>query len=273
MNNVPHPNHFVRFSDDEATLSAEVGAYLAEVRDGGTAIIISTPERLQAVQDLLRSTQNFPQNRLIALDAAATLRRFMVGNRPDPRLFDAVVGDVVRAAARQPGPVHAYGEMVSLLCAQGLYHAAIELEKLWNELARTVEFSLFCAYAWNLFPTVELADAFDQVCREHAHACSDQHPHKVDTSSTALRVLELERKALALDGEVARWRGASWPSRRPPCAPTTWPISSTTRPRASTASAPMAPSCGPTRPNSTCWATAGTNTSASTSPASTSTRR
>jgi PAS domain S-box-containing protein len=209
MDSHPHPNHFVRFSDDEATLSAEVGAYLAPARDGGTAIIISTEERLHTVQALLDETGPFPEGRLIALNAAATLRRFMVDDRPDPVLFDAVVGDLVRGAAQQSGKVRAYGEMVSLLCAQGLYNAAIELEKLWNDLAHTVEFSLFCAYQWDLFPTVELAEAFGQVCREHAHACSDQHPHKVETSSSAsLRVLELERKALALDVEVERRKQA-----------------------------------------------------------------
>ena len=175
MDSHPHPHHFVRFSDDEATLSAEVGAYLDQARDGGTAIIIAAPERLRTVQALLDGTGPFPAGRLIALDAAATLRRFMVNDRPDPVLFDAVVGDLVRAAARQSGQVLAYGEMVSLLCAQGLYNAAIELEKLWNDLARAVEFSLFCAYQWDLFPTVELADAFGQVCREHAHALSLIH--------------------------------------------------------------------------------------------------
>jgi PAS domain S-box-containing protein len=204
MDNRPHPHHFVRFSDDEASLTAEVGAYLLQARDGGTAIIISTPERLRSVKASLDGAADFPQGRLLALDAATTLQRFMVDDRPDPALFDAVVGDVVRAACRRPGPVFAYGEMVSLLCGQGLYDAAIELEKLWNDLARTVEFSLFCAYAWDLFPTVELEQAFGKVCREHAHACSDRQPEKIDTASPAINLLELERKALALDAEVAR---------------------------------------------------------------------
>jgi PAS domain S-box-containing protein len=208
MDSRPHPQHFVRFSNDEASLSAEVGAYLSHAREGGTAIIIGTPERLLTVRALLDQMGDFPAGRLIALDAAATLRRFMVGDRPDPALFDAVVGDVVRAAKQQSGNVRAYGEMVSLLCAQGLYDAAIELEQLWNDLAGTVEFSLFCAYAWDLFPTVELEDAFGRVCRQHAHACSDHQPEKVDTASPAMRVLELERKALALDAEVARRKRA-----------------------------------------------------------------
>lgn len=209
MDSHPHPNHFVRFSDDEASLNAEVGAYLAQARADGTAIMISTPERLRTVQTLLDEAAPFPEGRLIALDAAATLRRFMVNDRPDPVLFDAVVGDVVRTAARQSGQVRAYGEMVSLLCAQGLYNAAIELEQLWNDLARTVEFSLFCAYRWDLFPTVELAEAFGQVCREHAHACSDLQPHYIPTSPpSSLKVLELERKALALDVEVERRKQA-----------------------------------------------------------------
>ena len=206
MNSRPQSDHFVRFSDDEATLNAEVAAYVAQARDGGTAIIISTPERLRAVQQCL--DRPLPVGRLITLDAAATLQRFMVKDWPNPALFDAVVGDVVRAAERQSGPVLAYGEMVSLLCAQGLYHAAIELEKLWNDLGRTSEFSLFCAYSWDLFPTVEMEEAFAKVCCEHTHACSDQQPQKVSTSAGSLRFLDFERKARSLDAEVARRKQA-----------------------------------------------------------------
>jgi len=47
--------------------------------------------------------------------------------------------------------VHAFGEMVALLCQDGLFDAAVELEGLWNELAARFRFHLFCAYPSRLF--------------------------------------------------------------------------------------------------------------------------
>jgi PAS domain S-box-containing protein len=132
----------------------------------------------------------------------------MVDGWPDRSRFETAVGSLVRSAAAGGRAVRAYGEMVALLCAEGHYDAAIALEGLWNDLAQTCTFSLFCAYGWNLFPTVELAHSFKQICGQHHHACSDLHPLKVPTGGDVPAMFELERKALALDAEVQRRKEA-----------------------------------------------------------------
>ena len=88
--------------------------------------------------------------RYIALDATEVLSKFMADGRPDRLRFAETVGDIItRASATsrdQNRRVVAFGEMVALLWAEGQAEAAIELEKLWNELAKTYSFSLHCAY-------------------------------------------------------------------------------------------------------------------------------
>jgi hypothetical protein len=57
--------------------------------------------------------------------------------------------------------------MVALLWAEGQTEAAIELEKLWNELANTYSFSLHCAYPMQAFCREDMAASFLRVCAEH----------------------------------------------------------------------------------------------------------
>ena len=82
----------------------------------------------------------------VELDAQDTLGLFTRDGQPDRELFEQTVGAVVRRLAVAGRPLHAYGEMVALLWAQGAVRAALELEALWNGLQREVTFSLLCAY-------------------------------------------------------------------------------------------------------------------------------
>ena len=84
--------------------------------------------------------------RFIALDAATTLGSLLVDHRPDPQLFNAVIGGLIRDAAKGGRRVRVFGEMVALLWEAGQVTAAMELESLWNGLGLRTPFSLFCAY-------------------------------------------------------------------------------------------------------------------------------
>jgi hypothetical protein len=62
----------------------------------------------------------------------------MVDGWPDEQRFAEVVGTVVQRMAQNGSRrVCAFGEMVALLWAEGRHDAAIRLEELWNDLART----------------------------------------------------------------------------------------------------------------------------------------
>jgi anti-sigma regulatory factor (Ser/Thr protein kinase) len=164
--------HVVQFYDCHDVLVETVGNYLANgLRDGDIAVIIATPEHAAAfVEELgdagLDAEAAARSGRLVVLDAAETLASFMDDDRPDAAAFDAVIGNVLRAASGGGRRVRAYGEMVALLWERGNVAGAMELEDLWNELGSRVAFSLFCAYPSQ--PTDGDGDAFNHVC--HAHS-------------------------------------------------------------------------------------------------------
>jgi PAS domain S-box-containing protein len=207
-------DHLVRFYDDNDLLMTEVGDFIdAALRVGGSAIIIATPDHVSSLRRRFCEGSIGPQQvaalaaKLSFHDAEETLNQFMIDGWPDASRFDAVVGKIVRMACAEGGIVHAFGEMVALLCAQDRFDAAIRLEEMWNTLAGETQFSLFCAYPWKLFPTTESSSAFRAVCKAHSHICESYESALVSsalTTDTHGRTAELEQKARAMLAEVAR---------------------------------------------------------------------
>lgn len=191
--------HSVHFYDDEVSLIEKVASF---VGGAAVAIVIATPDHLRDLDERLSAN---PPEKLIALDAAETLALFMRDNWPDAQRFDETVGTLVRQACAEGQPTRAFGEMVSLLCRDGLYEAAIRLEQLWNELAETARFSLLCGYQWSLFPTAEAAHAFHCVCQQHDHTGSSEYVPPVSASKEAqLWMASIEQKARSLQAEIHR---------------------------------------------------------------------
>jgi anti-sigma regulatory factor (Ser/Thr protein kinase) len=58
--------------------------------------------------------------------------------------------------------------MVAVLWSEGNVNAAIELERLWNGLARQAPFSLLCGYPTSALRTREASHAFAELCQVHS---------------------------------------------------------------------------------------------------------
>ncbi|MFC5478081.1 ATP-binding protein [Massilia suwonensis] len=201
--------HIVRFYDDNARLMDEVAGFVdAALSIGGAGLVIATPEHAQALRARLKHGAA-AGTRLAFLDARDTLERLMVDGEPDSERFKTIIRAARAQLGKHAGTLHAFGEMVALLCADGNYSAAVRLEQLWNELAEEMHFSLFCAYPWQAFPNAEFAARFDEVCAAHQHACSQGAGDALyDVMGKPLELVRLERKARALDEEVARRQAA-----------------------------------------------------------------
>jgi hypothetical protein len=95
----------------------------------------------------------------ITLDVNEALSAIMVSGLPDPvRFFGGISGFIERAAkaARTKQPrIVVCGESVSLLRAEGKADAAIRLEQLCDELAKTHEVDVLCAHPLSAVPRVE----------------------------------------------------------------------------------------------------------------------
>lgn len=162
--------HVVHFYDHDEELAAGVGPYLAEaIQAGGTAIVIATEEHRQVFSAQLGQAGLNPwpaSASLVMLDAREAADALLFDGGIAAHRFDKLIGDLVREAAGQGRPLRAYGEIVAVLWADGHVRAALELEELWNDLGRQVEFSLYCAYprAW----MEAEGEAFHDVCRQHS---------------------------------------------------------------------------------------------------------
>jgi hypothetical protein len=165
-------DHAVVFYHDNE-LAGLVGGYLLDaINAGGVAIIVATPEHriwvnawlMQAGVNLATVTTN---GSYVVLDARRTMDGFVVGDWPDPASFWRAISPVLAAAARRRRPVRVFGEMVALLWGAGRPDAAIELEALWNEMARHHTFSLLCGYPAVSVLGKEHSDALVRVCESH----------------------------------------------------------------------------------------------------------
>jgi MEDS: MEthanogen/methylotroph, DcmR Sensory domain len=166
--------HVVQFYAREWELAACVGDYLAEALDAGCAVVVvATPAHQLAFESYLAEVDADvaaarADGRYQAIDAAALLRRFAGAGKVDAASFEAEVGQVIRAAGAAGRPVRLYGEMVALLWEAGQLNAALELEGLWNDLARDIPFGLYCGYPEAPTAGADERAALAEVCRLHA---------------------------------------------------------------------------------------------------------
>jgi signal transduction histidine kinase len=196
--------HFVRFFEQDDYLVGELRAFVERaLHGGGGAIVIATAGHRQGLRQTLAPADR-ENERLVLLDAAATLDELLVEGWPDGERFERIVAPLVAEACAAGGPVHAFGEMVGLLCEQGRYEAALRLEEHWNALAGRHRFALLCAYPSRLFASAETLQMFQHVCGAHTHVCPSER--LAQAGDRPLLLATWEQKAAALEFEVLRRR-------------------------------------------------------------------
>jgi anti-sigma regulatory factor (Ser/Thr protein kinase) len=208
-------DHVVQFYESDEELIERTGRHLAgAIRSGAVAIVIASPAHARGFETWISAAgidlaAAVAETRYVALDARTTLQRFRVNGKPDPRLFERVVGDVVRSAAATGRLVCAYGEMVALVWDEGRVNAAIELESLWNDLSARVPFSLFCSYPSAAMMGSDQAELLNQVCCLHTAAFG------VDPQRRSTRAFEASpdapRAARQFVGEMLEGLGCAKP--------------------------------------------------------------
>jgi MEDS: MEthanogen/methylotroph, DcmR Sensory domain len=166
--------HAVQFYGGDDELLHSAGGYLSEALDAGSAVIVvaTAAQRMALGTRLAARDSSFaatrPRGGLLALDAAQIMSRFLINDRPDPVAFELVIGHLVREAGAAGRPVRVYSGMVALLWAAGHVSAAIQLEALWNDLGRSLSFSLFCGYPVQLVADASYPGALDEVHDLHS---------------------------------------------------------------------------------------------------------
>ena len=82
--------------------------------------------------------------------------------------FTKLIESASKAMKAEHPRVAIFGEGVALLWAKGKRDAAIRLEQLGNDLAKTHDVHILCAYPFSSFHVEEDKQAFKRICVEHS---------------------------------------------------------------------------------------------------------
>ena len=167
-------DHFVEFYEEDSYLVDTVARYVATgVTAGEAAIVVANEAHARALEEALTSAgadvgTAREEGLLISLDATETLAVFMQNGVPSPTIFEEYVGGLIDSASAGGKNVRIFGEMVAVLWAEGNVTAALQLEDLWNDLAKTHAFRLFCGYPISALGGGNLGP-LRSVCQRHTH--------------------------------------------------------------------------------------------------------
>jgi DNA-binding NarL/FixJ family response regulator len=174
---IAHRHEAGFYADDASLLDGFTQFIGAALKAGNAVIVVATELHRSSLLPRLQSHglnigAAIEEGRYISLDAAETLSTFMINNQPDPVRFLKVAGDLVRAAAKaakgERPHVVACGECAPLLWAQGNAEAAIQLEHLWDNLAKSYDVDVFCGYPLGSFQGWGGSHIFDKLCAAHS---------------------------------------------------------------------------------------------------------
>lgn len=171
-------HHEVGFYSEDRIFLDHVKRFIAAaLKAGNAAIVVATESHRERLLWELQSEgfdmrAAIAEGRYIPLDAAETLSMYMVNDIPDPVRFLEPVSDLImkaKEAAKGEHPrVSIFGEGVHLLWAQGNVDAAIQVETLCNELAKTHGVDILCGYSLGIVGSRMDSHTFERICAEHA---------------------------------------------------------------------------------------------------------
>jgi DNA-binding NarL/FixJ family response regulator len=180
--NIPG-RHEVQFYPDNAAFAIGFADFIETVLRAGNAVIAIVTESHR--KSLLRRLCDrgvdigaaIEEGRYLPVDVDKFCSTFMAGDLPDPVRLQKNLGDLVVAAAQaakgRPPRVAACGEIAPVLWAQGKADAAIRVEHLSDEVAKTSEIDILCGYVLKTFQRDQESDIRDKICAEHSTIAAD----------------------------------------------------------------------------------------------------
>jgi PAS domain S-box-containing protein len=208
--------HVVQFYREDQSLVDALSRYVgAALRNGDAAVLVATRAHNEALTRELNArgvdvAGAVNQGRYATFEASDILSQIMVDGMPDSSRFRRLVGGIIERATFAAKPdrpgVAVFGEMVALLWGEGKHAAAIRLEELWNDLAKTHLFSLRCAYPMNGFSKQEHSGPFLRICAEHSAVIPEESYAALPSEDDRLRsIAALQQKLEILEKQKAQY--------------------------------------------------------------------
>jgi hypothetical protein len=201
-------HHIVQFYDDDAYLTESVVRWLGDGLAAGEACFaICTLNHCEQFE-LAMTQRGFDLDRAAAdgrwvmLDAHSVLSQCLRDGVPDAARFEQVMRAAIAPLQQRFASVRLFGEMVALLTERGEHGAAVRLEELWNALARSLRFSLLCAYPMRAFHEDAHCDVILEICAKHSQLIPAETGSNGHANDSRLRtIVHLQSRSKSLSGE------------------------------------------------------------------------
>ena len=175
-------SHEVQFYADEAAFLSGLTCFIeAALRTGTPVIAVATESHRRSLLEglLARGVDGvaaMEQGLYLSLDVNEALSTFMVNDLPDRVRFLKIFGDLLSSLAKmatgERSRVAACGEFAPTLWAQGKADAAVLVEQLTDEIAKTCNVDVLCGYVLNSFQREQESHIYERICAEHSAVCS-----------------------------------------------------------------------------------------------------
>lgn len=171
-------SHEVQFYSDDAAFLFGLTCFIdAALKAGNPVIVVATESHRKSLfQRLLASgvdgTAAIEQGFYLPLDVDETLSTFMVNDLPDAVRFMKVFGDLLASVTKAGNGKHprvaACAEFAPALWAQGRADAAVQVEHLTDEIAKTCNVDILCGYLLKSFQREQECHIYERICAEHS---------------------------------------------------------------------------------------------------------
>jgi signal transduction histidine kinase len=205
----PAHQHLVQFYESEDYLLLMLSQFVSTtLRNGEAGVVVATEPHIRRLHTMLFNEgidihAVSASGQLTTLDALSTMEKFMVDGEPDPDRFSVLFGTLLSEIRAQWSSVRAFGEMVALTAEINNETATMDLEKLWNDLLDSHDFSLCCAYPLHTFGNENTAGMLLDICEHHSAVFPAESFSTLKTDEERFREIALlQQKATQLESEV-----------------------------------------------------------------------
>ena len=170
-------DHIVQLYQDQDFLNRTVCRFAgAAIANGEGVILVPTLTHWNAFRSRLEAEgvnveAARERGQLTVVDADELLPRIMRNAMPDSPVFLGLAGEVIgqaRAGGRYP-KVRWWGEMVNVLWERGDAAASMNLEDLFDQLAKNHEIAIFCSFLMDNFNGEVHAHMLPRLGTNHSH--------------------------------------------------------------------------------------------------------
>jgi CheY-like chemotaxis protein len=171
-------SHEIHFYSDDAAFLLGLAGFVETALDAGKPVIVvaTEPHRKGLLETLLArgvdGAAAMEHGLYLSLDVHEALSTFMVDDLPDSARFLKIFRDLLSSSARAAKGKHARvaacGEFAPTLWAQGKPEAAIQVEHLTDEVAKTGNVDILCGYVLNSFQRDQESHIYERICAEHS---------------------------------------------------------------------------------------------------------